>query len=126
MLGRIDSTSSHTILYFFYMFFDHFKKPKQEIDVEIEFVLDALKKAPHNDAAWNYLKGLLATCPTYSFIDVVSEVKRRNEEELNRSGKELVGALAFLVSYCRKCYEVEKTEKAIQVEKRRRGLKCSM
>ena len=77
--------------------------------------MDILKKAPHNDAAWNYLKGLLTACPTYSFIDIVNEVKKRNEEVLGETGKEVPGALDFLVSYCRKCYEIERTEEAIEV-----------
>lgn len=83
--------------------------------------MDALQKAPHNDAAWNYLKGLLTACPTYSFLDVVAEVRRWSEEEQRESGKELVGALDFLVSYCRKCYEIERTEEAIEVRAERRS-----
>ena len=85
--------------------------------------MDILKKAPHNDAAWNYLKGWLTASPTYSFIDDANEAKKRNEEVLGETGKEVPGALDFLVSYCRKCYEIERTEEAIEVRMGKRNEK---
>ena len=72
-------------------------------------MLGILEQAPHNDAAWNYLKGLRRFYAEHSFDDVIAVVKRIVEQ------KEAVNALDFLITYDRSCYDLNKVQEAIAV-----------
>lgn len=72
-------------------------------------MLGILEQAPHNDAAWNYLKGLRRFYTEHSFDDVITVVKRIAEQ------KEAVSALDFLITYDRSCYDLNKVQEAIAV-----------
>ena len=72
-------------------------------------MLGILEQAPHNDAAWNYLKGLRRFYADHSFDDVITVVKRIAEQ------KQAVNALDFLITYDRSCYDLNKVQEAIAV-----------
>ena len=72
-------------------------------------MLGILEQASHNDAAWNYLKGLRRFYADHSFDDVITVVKRIAEQ------KQAVNTLDCLITYDRSCYDLNKVQEAIAV-----------
>ena len=85
------------------------QRSSEAIDAEIDYVLRILEQSSHNDAAWNYLKGLRRFYAEHSFDEAVAVAKRIAEQ------KEAVNALDFLIMYDRSCYDLNKMEEAIDV-----------
>ena len=46
------------------------------LDNELTFVMDKLHFAPHNDAAWNYLQGLIDNYKNYCYDNIIFEIEK--------------------------------------------------
>ena len=53
----------------------HTIKDSTELSNEIDFALSKIHIAPHNEAAWNYLIGLMKQFNDFCYDDVIYEVK---------------------------------------------------
>ncbi|KAK8814603.1 hypothetical protein WA556_006642 [Blastocystis sp. ATCC 50177/Nand II] len=75
---------------------------------EIEFTLGKIHLAPHNEAAWNYLIGLMKQFKDYCYDDVVYEVKT-----LLKTVNDIPSAYFLLIQAARSTFEKKELETAI-------------
>ena len=52
------------------------QEASQQIPDEIEYTIEKLNKAPHNEACWNYIPGLMKHYENQAFNDIAYEAKR--------------------------------------------------
>ena len=52
------------------------QEASQQIHDELGYTIEKLNKAPHNEACWNYITGLMKHYENQAFNDIAYEAKR--------------------------------------------------